>query len=76
MAIGAFELAGLEGEYVDGPSHLEATVDLEVARLGERVVVTLTTKHPAAPDRAVRAELAEADTEELGQALEAAVDEE
>lgn len=75
MAIGAFELADLEGEFVDGPSHLETNVDVEVSRLGERVVLTLTTKHPAAPDRAVRAELPPAAAEALGREIEAVVDE-
>lgn len=74
MAIAAFELADLEGEFVDGPSHLETAVDVEVSRLGERVELTLTTKHPAAPDRAVRTELPPAAAAELGRELDAAAD--
>lgn len=57
MPINAFELPELEGEYIDGPSHLESEVDLELSQLGDRVVLTLTATHPAAPDRSVRTEL-------------------
>lgn len=70
MPIGAFKLADLEGKFVDGPSHLDTDVELELERLGERLVFTLTTKHPAAPDRAIRTELDPAEAEALRRELE------
>lgn len=74
MPIGAFKLSGLSGEYVDGPSHVETDVDLEVGRLGERIVLTQTTTHRAAPDRSIRTELAPAEAETLARELEAVLD--
>lgn len=76
MPIGAFKLSDLEGEFVDGPSRLETDVELELERLGDRVVVTQTSKHVAAPDRSIRSELRPEEAAELRRELDGAVDEE
>lgn len=65
MPLTAYEISGLPGEFVDGPSHLETEVDLELGALGDRVELTQTTRHPAAPDRAVRCELGPEEVEAL-----------
>ncbi len=75
MPIGAFELAALDGEYIDGESHVQTDVELELGRLGDRLVLTQTATHAAAPDRAVRAELGTDDARRLRQALTEAIGE-
>lgn len=76
MPIGAVKISNLEGELVDGPSHVDMAVELEVETLGDSVVLTQTTKHPAAPDRAIRSKFGPEAARELAQALERATDEE
>lgn len=75
MPIGAFKLPAVEGEYVDGPSHVETDVQLELGRLGEQIVLTQTTTHRAAPDRSIRCELSPEEAARLTRELEAMLDE-
>lgn len=75
MPIEAFELAGLSGEFVDGSAHLETDVELELGRVGDRIVLTGTAERPAAPDSAVRAELRPEEADALRRALAEAIGE-
>lgn len=75
MPITAYQLGDLDGEFVDGPSHLETDVDVELGRLGERLVLTQTTRHPAAPDRAIRSELRPEEARELQRELDRLIEE-
>jgi hypothetical protein len=70
MPIGAVRISNLEGQLVDGPSRVDMSVDVELESLGDTVVLTQTTKHPAAPDRTIRSEFSEEAARELKQALE------
>lgn len=74
MPIGAVKLSNLEGELVDGPSHVAMAVELEIETLGDSVVLTQTAKHPAAPDRAIRSEFGAEAAAELREALERATE--
>lgn len=74
MPLTAIELADLDGEYVDGPSHLETDVDLELGQLGDRIVLTQTSKHRAAPDRAIRTELLPGEAKQLARELDRLLD--
>lgn len=74
MPIGAVRLSNLEGELVDGPSHVEMAVELELETLGDSVVLTQTAKHPAAPDRSIRSEFGPEAAAELRRTLERAAD--
>jgi hypothetical protein len=70
MAITAFEIDDLTGEYVDGPARLDTEVDVALEELGDRIVLTQTARHPATPDRAVRGELTKADARQLQRELD------
>lgn len=74
MSIATLRISNLEGELVDGPSHVEMSVELEVERVGDQVAITQTAKHPAAPDRAIRSEFGPEAATELRRALEQAAD--
>ena len=76
MPIGAVRISNLEGELVDGPSHVDMHVELTVETLGDTVALTQTAKHPAAPDRSIRSEISQEAATELYRALEGAIDEE
>lgn len=74
MPIGAFKLADLEGEFVDGPSHLETDVELVLERLEDGVALKLTSKHAAAPDRAIHSDLAPEEAKALRRELDDALE--
>lgn len=74
MSIGALRISNLDGQLVDGPSHVDMDVELELESLGDSVVLTQTAKHPAAPDRSIRSEFSEAAATELYRALEQVVE--
>lgn len=75
MPLGALRISNLEGQLVDGPSHVDMAVELELESLGDSVVLTQTAKHPAAPDRSIRSEFSEEAAAELKRALERVLEE-